>query len=463
VLFGFLSIQGDEVRLGVGDALRRGFRAVLAFPVLILFPLLWDVAQLGLAYLGFPAAAGWPDITLGQPGATATVRAFLPTAFPSVANLKLQIAPAMQPLLTELSPWMALLTLVGMPLAEAVIQAAFFAMLAEALTGPGPTVATVLGRARRSFPALFALQLFGRLGPLLLPKEALAVWVGVSVVFYPLLWFAIGVLDLPLATTLMRAPGLLWSRIGRWLGLGLATWGVTLLFTGAWTLLGNYPTLALLLYPALATALVASAAALCLDRDPILQNYRVGHPLWGVVVLVAALVGALLAGGWMEAWKGWVPTRDAALSGPGSGSTTMAMMFPPQRGQTVYVLPQPEGELVLYRPNPGALGLAALRRGRFGWQFMSNQTWGSSSELAPVVAMVSSEPTGGGRHYDLQWVAAGEIFDSRVAYIQVQGERHPVGQDGPYFLVQLNSPPQGPVTALDAAGNPVPNREVKKP
>jgi hypothetical protein len=435
-------------------ALGKGVGALRRFPALFLLPLMRDVALLGLAYLGLPAVPGWQGIQLlGPAPAPDALRGFIPSQVPTLGDLLVPMAPALQPQLSAAPMWAAVAAFLLVPLAGALVQALFFGLLGDAVAGRPPG----WRRALANWPGLAALALLMQMGALLLPAPVGMMLLPIYLLFYPLLPLALGVVGMPLLTALREAPRLFWGRLGAWIKLGLASMLVTFAFGLLWSFTGRSVFVALLFYPVLATALVGAAAALCLPEaaDPV--SPAAPGPAWILpAAAVAALVGASLGSGWVEAWKGWYPTREVALTTlhPGSNS----------RLTVVRVIPQPEGELVVNRLGNNMLSVASLRRGHFGWAPMGQESWPSDPKSGqPAVYHVAMQADGGGRIYNTQFLVVGEIFDPRAAFLQIGDKRFPIGQDGPIFVVKPGFPPNPPYAILDTDGQPVPAMEAKRP
>jgi hypothetical protein len=289
-------------------ALRRGFDTLSRYPALFLLPLLWDVVQLGLHYWGVPAAPVSPSLTFGPQPAPAALRGFLPSAVPSLADLNLQVAPALQTAPGLAATGMLLTSYILVPLVGALVAALFLGLLGDALIGRELS----WRRALSHWPTFAVLSLAGRLLPLILPEGLIVPLMVIGAILFGLLPYAVGVLGLPLMDALRAAPALLWGRIGTWIGLGLVTMLITFAATGVWQLCNRSPLVALVFYPALGTALVAAAAALCLDPEE--TTSRTPHPLWMLPLVLLTVGGAWLGAGWIDAWAGWQPSREAALA-----------------------------------------------------------------------------------------------------------------------------------------------------
>jgi hypothetical protein len=52
---------------------------------------------------------------------------------------------------------------------------------------------------------------------------------------------------------------------------------------------------------------------------------------------------------------------------------------------------------------------------------------------------VSTQAVGGAAGADSEWLVVGELFDNRVAYLQIGKDRFPEGQHGPIFVVRRQS------------------------
>ncbi|MDB4897686.1 MAG: hypothetical protein JWN15_3948, partial [Firmicutes bacterium] len=350
---------------------------------------------------------------------------------------------------------MLLTSYILMPLLGALVAALLLGLLGDAVIGRELSWRRALSR----WPTFAALALAGRLLPLILPAGLIVPLMPIGAILFGLLPYAVGVLGLPLMDALRAAPALLWGRIGTWIRLGLATMLITFAATGVWQLCNRSPLVALVFYPALGTALVAAAAALCLDPEETAS--RTPHPLWMLPLVLLTVGGAWLGAGWIDAWAGWQPSREAALA----RDAQPPFMFGSERHTVLRVIPDPGGELVISRVNSGdMLALNALRRGRFGWQFVSGETWPSEwSGRQPGVMQVSTQAVGDAPDADSEWLVVGELFDNRVAYLQIGKDRFPVGQDGPIFVVRPGYPPNPPFAWLDANGQPVPEQAVTRP
>lgn len=421
----------------------------------MLIPLLHDVAGLALTYAGVPAFPLRPEVTLGNPPADGAVRGFLPSALPTLADLKLQMAPALQTPLLGTPIWSALITLLLIPALDGLAMALFLGLLGDAVAGRPLS----WRRALQNWPAFAALGLAGRLACLVLPMPVLYGGTLLGALFFPALPFAIGVLNLPLAKAFLTAPDIFWSRFWRWLGYGLLTGLITFLATFVWSLAGANVVAAFLVYPLLATGLVGGAIVLALDDAPATGEVPQGHnPFWVGPAVTLTLAGAAwLGAACIDAWADYQPTREAALSKP--APPPFAMMFPAQKTTVAKVLPQPEGsEVVLSRVTAEGLGVSVLRRNRFGWKQVSADfvpVWRNTP--APAVILTQKNPLGDG------WFVAGELLDPRVALLDVDGRHYLVDPSDRFFAVRVEQPPKGQIIPLDAAGQPVPDREVKQP
>lgn len=384
-------------RLTAQQAFRTGFTALTRHPWLALLPLLWDVARLGLAHLGMPDPLIWaaafpfgPDparlAAAPVPAPGVQVRAFLPSALPTVTELQVAMYPAYRPSPDQVPTWLALVAILLLPLVGALIQGSYLGLVAMAVSGRRPHLWEGLRSGWRALPAFFVLALVGWLVQVLLPLEASVALLILGFLLFALLPYAIGVLGQPLAAGLRTAPALFWDRLGPWFSLGWRTLLTLSTFYLIWTAFGGPLTLALLIYPFLATGLVGGAAALILGQEG--EPAAPSHPLVVPGVIILALLASTWGAGRAAEWRGWATTRQAAF--PDFYGTPQILLMEP--------LPDGEGEILLVRSDRGALGLITLKRGRFGWQHISSETGGYHKPGSPIAAIYAIKETGGGPH-----------------------------------------------------------------
>ncbi|MFZ5825942.1 MAG: hypothetical protein ACOY94_16730 [Bacillota bacterium] len=438
-------------------AFATGFALVRRHPWLPLFPLLWEALLLGLAYLGVPAS--WAVHPLALHGAqelqgpsAGGIRGFLPGALPSLSDLQVATGPAT----TAGAP--SLFGVLAIPLLSAGVTALFLGVMAEALGSERVEARLVIRRAWRGLPGLYTLNLLFWGLTHALPVLTGAVFMILFWLFFGLLPFVLVGLDLPLLTALSRAPGLLWGHLGAWWGLTWRCLLTTFLVSLPWMLAEKPTWVALAIYPWLGTALVAGAVTL--TRSLAGQPAAAPPPrnlLWSLLALAVAAAIAWPAAGWVDAWTGWLPTRERAVS---------ADSFNPRILRVERI---DGGEVVFFRGRKGLEG-AVLERGRFGWKRLLPMPTG---DFHPdrLVGLLFYDPTWlwhQGQGQLLPPLVAGEVLDSRVAYLEIAGQRFPVGEDGPLFLIRLPDGlavdfPWVKAVALDAEGRPIPPPEVKKP
>lgn len=174
---------------------------------------------------------------------------------------------------------------------------------------------------------------------------------------------------------------------------------------------------------------------------------------WAPALAAAPILVAL--GAWLGAqWAGYRASREAVFPDP----------FPPH---VAYVRQEGDREMVLYRTDRG-LGIAELERGRFGWR----RLW--SIDRTPGSSWVPGRPAAPATiHWERpypshgQFLVWGELHDTRVAFLEVAGERFAMGQGSPLFLIQVAEAPEyGPgglqnLRLLDASGRAVLPEEVE--
>lgn len=477
-----------EQPLHPAQAWSHGRHVLVRYPWVALIPLAWNVGQMLLAFTGIPLGPVMDvgralDPSLGwvmSPDVGPTLRLFLPSWLPGVQDLQVPIQPESLSLAVGMARGVQLTGLLLVPLLHALVQGLFLALLAQAATAGSVRLRVGLRVALTVLPALFALQLGWRLAVMTMSEGWLVGLVATWLLLYPLLPVSIAAGQQPLTGALRDAPGALWGQIGRWVGLGWRALLAVVLFTLGWSLVGRPLFLPLLVYPFLGTWIVAAAVALYLrpgfwpgtqmgvepgthqdaptvTRSPDLpasesDGGSKGRAPWAwSLVLIAALTLTWL-GGWFSAqWAGYRATREAVLSDP----------FPPY---VAHVRQEGDHELVLYRADRG-LGVAELERGRFGWKRLWSLNGHEISDHPARPATVHWErpyPSYG------QFLVWGELYDSRVAYLEVAGERIAVGQESPLFLIPVAEVPDHVpggfqnLRLLDALGREVlPDGEVQ--
>lgn len=449
------------------QAWKRALQTLIRHPWLALIPLAWNALQVLLAWAGIPLGAV-PDVgrladsrfrailaTAPEAGSGGfTLRAFLPSWLPSIADLQIPVQPESLAVPVGLSHTVALTALLVVPLLEAVAQATFLALVAQAVSRSVCNWRRIL----QAVPGLYIIGMLWHMAHMFLAADGLMVVSLIWLPFYPLLPLVLAAGDRPLGAALLEAPGELWGRLGAWFGMGWRAGLVTLIFNMVWTALGRSTFLAMLFYPFLATWVVFAAVVTYLNHAEKADDEPAPSPtsVWWAPAIVAAILLASGGAYLSSQWSGYRVTREAAMGG----------LFP------VFIARvQAEGdtELILYR-NSNRTGLAELAHTRFGWKLLWREEhvhaprWADGKLSAPAAVYWMKPYSSHGRF--LVW---GELFDGRVAAVEIAGTTYPLLPEDPYFIIAV---PEGPtyeqaplqlLRLLDENGDPLPLGEGVRP
>jgi hypothetical protein len=444
----YIKSGGDSLTT---KALVRGWSVVMRVPLLVVLPLLMDLLYLGAAYLGAPVLGPARIQLMGSPDFSTGFRAFLPSPLPTVADYQLPMAPMLQPSLHQVPLWLTLITLIGLPVIAGLVSAVYLGAMGEALTGRPLTRQSLGKRALVAVPALILLRLVVQLIILLPPPLAglLAVVLWSMFALVPLL---IGFKGVSLRRAFQEAPVELWGHLGQWFSLGLGTFLVTILATFLISLSAPFQVVTMLMVsPWLGTWLVASAGALLL-ADELPDQPLTAPAGWKWVWVSCMLIGVMASMGriWVDSWVGYQPSREAALR---AAVGTVSVHD---------VEPLPGGELIVYRMGPTVVGMASLRRGRFGWQVVVHQEVpGPMDHHYPGFCHFMEMDTSFNRKPP-EMVAACEVFNPTVAFIDLVAKRYPVDPSGWLVVIHPSkSESGGEPLFLDAQGQTVQKQEAK--
>lgn len=406
------------------QAWTRGWQVLLQHPWFALIPLAWSVLQMLLAYAGIPSGpvpdgARLTDTEVGRmlmpssapASSTIELKAFLPAWLPTPGDLGLALQPDRLAAGIGIGTGAILAGLILVPLLQALLQAVYLVLVADAVV---PSTAPQARRVLNAVPWLYLLFLGTRLAQMLLPAFPYWAVMFLSLLLFPILPLTLAVGQRPI----YAAPAEFWGRLGPWFSLAWRVALTTVPFSLLWTATGRPMGLALAVYPFLATALVAAAVALYLSPDPELPPAP--GPRWAGVVTIPLAVVLVYTGAFVsEQWRGFTMTREAALD---EDLVTV-----------VHVTEEGTRELVLYRAERHRLRLAELERSRFGWKRLWREQPPGEMKLA-AVAWTRPWPS-----YS-RFLVWGELLDSRVAALEIAGQ--PFGVVGPYFLIPVSEAPE---------------------
>jgi hypothetical protein len=420
-------------------------------PLLVVLPLLMDLLYLGAAYLGAPTLVPARIQLINWSAFTTGLRAFLPSPLPTVADYQLSMAPILQPSLHQVPLWLTLITVIGLPVMAGLISAVYLGAIGEVLTGRPLTRQALGRRALAAWPAFVVLRLVGQL-IMMLPLLIAGLFLVVLWSLFALVPLLIGIKGVSLRRAFQEAPVELWDHLGRWFTLGLGTFLMTSVATFLISLSSPFQLdTMLMLSPWMGTWLVASAGALLLaDEVPDQPFTAPAGRKWVWVSFLLIGVMAPMGRIWVNSWVGYQPSLEAALH----ASVGVVSVHD--------VGPLPGGELIVYRMGPTVLGMASLRRGRFGWQVVVHrETPGPMDHQSPGFCHFMEMDTSFNRKPP-ETVVACEVFNPTVAFINLAAKRYPVNPSG--WLVVINPGKSGSGDEplfLDAQGQRVQKQEAK--
>lgn len=434
------------------EAISQSHEILIRHPWLPLIPLCWEVLLLGLRYLGLPLVWPYAGVQLGPGSPSSTIRGYIPSLLPTIADLQLTIAPAIH--LASLPPLWVLI----IPLAEALLEGLFLGWLVAAATGESLSLRGGWRRAWAAFPGLLTFYLLRWGLPVIVPHDA-------AILLLPLFFFlslvplVITTQGRPFYQALIWAPALLGQHWRAWFGLGWRTLAITAILDLVLKLGGAPTELALFFYPWVATLLVGAAVVLTLGLNDQAVAPIAWSPRWSWLTVPLVMLLAWWGTGWMRAWQGWAPSRTAAV----------ALTVNSVR-QIRHVAQLPGGELVLYYAGQSDIQpqAAFLERSRFGWRTVSEIYMADWLTTGPVALQTVSPAVAVDGDPRIPWALMGEVLDERVTTLVVGDQHYPVGRDGPLFVIPLPdgtqfADPYKEIRWLDSQGEPVPPREVKQP